>query len=69
MVLNEVVSSNISRVGYDPVKMSMVVQYLNGNTYKYINVPYEVYEGLLNAESKGRYMNEAVKNKYLFTKL
>ena len=32
--------------------------------YKYFGVPPPVYEGLLNAPSKGRYFNQAIRGRY-----
>jgi hypothetical protein len=56
MKLIEVESSMIQAVGYDPDNRELEVLFNSGKTYRYIGVPKEEYEGLLNAESKGRYM-------------
>lgn len=67
MKLNEVQSSNIRRIGWD--SEGLVVEYLAGTQYRYKKVPKEIYEQFLSAESKGRFMNEFIKNKYEYTKL
>jgi hypothetical protein len=37
------------------------VEFLSGAVYQYFGVPESVYEGLLNAPSKGRYLDQFVK--------
>lgn len=65
----KVESSNINAVGYDMSFGNLVVEYKSGNKYQYKNVPYELYENLLKAESKGRFMNENVKGKFEFDRI
>ncbi|MGI5938045.1 KTSC domain-containing protein, partial [Methanoculleus thermophilus] len=48
-------STNIKSVGYDPEDEVLEVEFHSGGVYHYVGVPAEVYEGLLNARSKGRY--------------
>ena len=67
MKLNEVMSSNINAVGYE--NNNLIVEYKSGTKYKYIDVPKNIYEELLEAESKGRYMNTKIKNKFNFERL
>lgn len=54
--LKSVESSMIKAVGYDPETCILEVVFNNNQTYRYEGVPPEVYEGLMAAESKGRYM-------------
>ena len=65
----KVESSNISAVGYDMSFGSLIVEYKSGTKYQYKNVPYEVYENLLKAESKGRFVNENVKGKFEYGRI
>lgn len=53
-------SSMIAAVGYDPEARRLVVLYNSGKAYDYKGVPPEVYEGLMNAGSKGQYMNSQI---------
>lgn len=62
--MKNVDSSNIAAIGYDDESSELFVQYKNGMTYKYKEVPAKIYESLLSAESKGRFMNEEVKPFY-----
>ena len=53
-------SSMITAVGYDSETHELEVQFTSGRTYRYTNVPREVYDGLLAADSKGQYMHANV---------
>lgn len=65
----KVESSNINAVGYDTSFGGLVVEYKSGTKYMYEKVPYELYENLLKAESKGRFVNENVKGKFEFRRI
>lgn len=56
MKLTTVESSMIHAVGYDPRIRTLEVVFNSGKLYRYEDVPLEEYEGLMAAESKGRYM-------------
>jgi len=58
MKLVEVKSTNIKAVGWED--NTLYVEY-NSGTYKYNNVSKELYEQLLAAESKGRFVCEKIK--------
>jgi KTSC domain len=50
-------SSMISSAGYDPKTQTLEVEFNSGEVYCYLDVEQEVFDGLLAADSKGRYMN------------
>jgi len=54
-------SSNLASVGYDPQTATLEVEFLNGSIYQYLSVPESVYNGLINASSKGSYLDQFVK--------
>ena len=54
-------SSNIASIGYDPKQMILEVEFLNGSIYQYYDVPEALYEGIMSAESHGKYLNEYIK--------
>ncbi len=64
MKLQQVESSMIQAVGYDENTEILEVVFNSGKTYYYSEVPQEVYEGLLSADSKGSYMQYAVVDCY-----
>lgn len=55
-------SSNL--MGYDYHDGILTIQFKYGKTYQYNEVPQEVVDALLSAESHGKYFNEEVKGKY-----
>ncbi len=57
-------SSAIRAIGYDPGRRLLKITFEQGDTYDYCNVPHSVFEGILNAYSKGSYYNDYIKDKY-----
>jgi hypothetical protein len=62
MERQKVVSSNIGAVGYDGTNQILEVQFTSGKVYQYSGVPKEIYENMLQAESKGRYFASNIRN-------
>ncbi|MBK8129608.1 MAG: KTSC domain-containing protein [bacterium] len=54
-------SSNIAAIGYDDTNAILEVEFLNGSIYQYYGVPHDTYESLMNAASKGSFLNSYVK--------
>ncbi len=54
-------SSHLSSVGYDVANSILEVEFLDGSVYQYFNVPEHLFQGLINAGSKGSYFNENIK--------
>ncbi|TYS57908.1 KTSC domain-containing protein [Bacillus infantis] len=67
MLMQPVTSSNLVAVGYDDSTSTLYIQFRNG-TYKYFNVPHNVYRNLLNAPSKGEYHADFIKNHYQYSR-
>jgi hypothetical protein len=63
--LTVVESSMVHAVGYDRVTRTMEVVFNDGGIFFYQDVPRAVYEGLLAADSKGRYMRDSVIDTYV----
>lgn len=58
----DVESSNVKQIGYD--ENILFVLFKNNGLYKYADVPQNIFEDLLNAESVGKTLNKAVKKIY-----
>ncbi len=56
-----VTSSNIASIGYDPEQMILEVEFLNGYIYQYYDIPETLYEGIMAADSHGKFLNEYIK--------
>ena len=61
-------SSQIKSVGYDEESSTLEVEFKNGSVYEYADVPKDVYEGMMNADSVGRTFNATVKGVYPYTR-
>lgn len=66
-------SSNIVSIGYenheDDMKAELHVQFKSGAEYVYHDVPQDMVQEFLNADSKGKFLNERIKGLYEFHKL
>lgn len=62
-------SSHVRAIGYDEETQTLEVEFNNGAVYQYSDVPKEEHEGLMNADSKGKYMHANVKPRYPVSKL
>lgn len=63
-------SSTVAAVGYDSGDRCLYVRFTEGRgTYVYYDVPTMLFEELLAAESKGRFLNERLKGSYRYQKV
>ena len=65
----EVTSSNIESVGYDNDEQTLFVKFKSGTTYSYSEVLVEIYDEMLQADSKGKYFYANIRNVYSFEKV
>lgn len=56
-----VTSSNIASIGYDSTSQILEVEFRDGSIYQYYDVPESLYDGLMSADSHGKYLNEYIK--------
>jgi len=68
MQMIKVASSQIDAVGYDAGQRVLGVQFHRSGRYDYTGVPQDVYDGMLAAESVGKYFGANVKGKFDFSK-
>ena len=62
-------SSNLASVGYDKKTFTLEIQFKSGGTYQYYGVPESIHQGLMAAESHGKYFISQVKNTYAYKKV
>ena len=60
--LTPVDSSQIEAVGYEPGKLW--VKFKRGGTYVYKDVPLGVFQELLTADSKGKFLKDSVQGRF-----
>lgn len=61
MERQHVASTNIASIGYDSLSMILEIEFLNGSIYQYYDVPQYLYEGLMNANSHGKFFDANIK--------
>ncbi|MGA3211047.1 MAG: KTSC domain-containing protein [Terriglobales bacterium] len=69
MEYTEVTSTNVFGVGYDLGSCTLLVDFLNGSQYLYFEVPPDLADGLVNADSVGGYLAKHIKGKYEYRRL
>lgn len=62
-------SSNIRSVGYDPQSAILEIEFDSGDVYQYFGVPAHLYGGLMNASSKGQFLNDYIRYSYRYQKV
>jgi hypothetical protein len=59
-------STTLSRAGYSRGDAILELVFRSGEVYRYFDVPVEIYEGLLRADSKGGYFNDHIRNMFRY---
>lgn len=59
-------SSNIDQISYDADSGDLDVEFKGGRTYRYLNVPPEIWRGFQRASSFGEYLNRVIKPRYAY---
>lgn len=67
MRMTFVESSLIQAVGYTPERRLLEIAFTSGRAYWYADVPPEVVQGLLAAESKGEYFLAHIRDVYAYS--
>lgn len=70
MERQSVSSSDVLSVGYEEENQILEVEFVKGGIYQYHGVSIDIYEGLMNAGSKGTYLHQNIKKSgYSYTKV
>ena len=62
-------STSLSAATYQEQSASLELEFRSGAIYRYIGVPAQVYQELLHSESKGRYFNQHIRNRFPYTQI
>jgi len=68
MERNDVASAGVRSVGYDAQALTLEIEYADGGVYQYYGVPEHMYEQMMSAPSKGKFVNTYIKNQYPFSR-
>jgi hypothetical protein len=60
------VSSMMASAGYDPANRVLEIEFATGAVYHYFDVPLDVYQGLVDAASQGRFFHSRIRHTFAF---
>lgn len=69
MKRDQVASSNLVSVGYDPRSETLEIEFMNGSVYQYYNVPESIYDALIAAPSAGRFFAYQIKDAFPYSRV
>lgn len=62
-------SSLLNAATYQDQSAFLELEFRGGAIYRYLGVPEQVYRELLSAESKGRYFNQRIRNRFTYVQI
>jgi lysyl-tRNA synthetase class 2 len=62
-------SAAIHAIDYDRARRRLQLTFASGERYVYRGVPGEVHRAFVEAESKGRFFHERIRNRYPYARL
>jgi len=65
----DVDSKAIREIDYDAERAKLVVRFISGERYVYVGVPGEVHRSFCEAESKGRFFQLKIRDRYPYNRL
>lgn len=65
----QVESAAIQEIDYDAERSKLLVRFESGERYVYVGVPGEVHRSFLEADSKGRFFQAEIRDRYPYNRL
>jgi hypothetical protein len=65
----DVDSSAIQAIDYDGARAKLLVTFASGEEYVYVGVPGEVHRSFLDADSKGRFFQAEIRDRYPYNRV
>ena len=62
-------STDLRSVGYEPITMTLEVEFNSGGLYHYFGVPIVVFDSLMSASSQGQFFHRFIKDRYRYRRL
>jgi len=69
MTHQPVISTTMRSVGYDEDRHLLEIWFQTGKLYKYKKVPADIFISLMQAESKGKYFNDHIRDIFPFQEI
>jgi len=64
-----VTSASLAAFGFDSATETLEVEFQNERVYRYYGVPWSVFADLQQADSKGRFFNSHIRNRYPYVRV
>ncbi|MCY3782253.1 MAG: KTSC domain-containing protein [Chloroflexi bacterium] len=64
-----VASSNVRSIGYDRDSETLEIEFNSGSIYQYFGVPEQMYDEIMRAPSKGRFVHQYIRNQYAYSRV
>ena len=64
----QVLSEAIRDISYDPQRAKLFVTFNDGDQYVYVGVPGEVHRSFVDADSKGRFFQAEIRDRYPYNR-
>ena len=65
----QVDSTAIREIDYDAERAKLTVRFVSGEHYVYVGVPGEVCRAFVDADSKGRFFQDEIRDRYPYNRL
>jgi hypothetical protein len=65
----ELKSTSLHAATYEEQSSFLELEFRSGASYRYSGVPAQTYQELMLAESKGRYFNQHIRNRFTYAKI
>ena len=62
-------SAAIQEIDYDAERAKLLVRFQSGERYVYVGVPGEVHRSFVEADSKGRFFQAEIRDRYPYNRL
>lgn len=62
-------SSNLNSVDYNSINRTLTIKFNDLRVYEYYDVPQYIFEGLINAPSKGKFHHRYIKNSFAYNRI
>ena len=69
MLRQVVESSSLRSIGYDRATATLEVEFTNGGVYRYNGVPTELWSAFRQADSKGKFFQDRVRDHFATTRV
>ena len=65
----DLLSTSLNAATYQDHSACLELEFRSGEIYRYRGVPAHIYQDLLQAESKGRYFNQHIRDRFAYAKI